>query len=650
MSDGVGNSRLRREGGYSHQLMTYRRDIDGLRAVAVLPVVAFHAGIRVFAGGYVGVDVFFVISGYLLGSIVFSEIQASEFSIVRFYERRARRILPALVATVIVSSIAAYFLLLPTEFEAFGSSVVSVIASVSNIYYWLHAGYFDTSSETEPLLHTWSLAVEEQFYLLFPITMVLLAKWRRARLSLSLTVLASASLFASAVGAYRFPQSTFYLVHTRTWEFLLGTLIALDVFPQVGTSTMRNILSCVGLGLISVAVFTFSTDTVFPGLTALVPCVGAGLIIATGRSGGSAVASLLSLQPVRFLGLISYSLYLWHWPIFVLLRICGVLSHLHAPITRLAAIAATIGVAALSWKCIEMPFRVGRGRPTRSTFFRLAGISTAAVGLFGFATVLAHGAPWRYTPQAIAVAAYLKYEDKSLFREGSCFIYGQYDFEDFDQAACLRGIAGRQSYLLIGDSHAAHLWYGLSAAFSGVNILQATAAGCKPTIDQPSTADIQCSRLMHYIYENYLPNNKVNKVLIAGRWEEGDLPSLDITLAALRKRGISAVLIGPIIQYDVALPRLLAISIQRNDSAVLDEHRVDQSALDGRMKELAHAQQTSYISLYDLLCDHKACIEVVEDGIPLQFDKAHLTGAGSVFVAGRIARSDAWSLRAAEYR
>jgi hypothetical protein len=180
------------------------------------------------------------------------------------------------------------------------------------------------------------------------------------------------------------------------------------------------------------------------------------------------------------------------------------------------------------------------------------------------------------------MASYLDYKPKEFYREESCFIYGKYEFEDFDKAKCLHGIAGRKDYLLVGDSHAAHLWYGLSTAFHGVNVLQATAAGCKPTIRQLSRAESQCSRLMHYIYEDYIAHHRVDKVFISGRWEEKDLPLLELTLDSLKARGIPVVLIGPMIQYDVALPRLLALSIQENDPAILDDHRIDQAgSLDG---------------------------------------------------------------------
>jgi peptidoglycan/LPS O-acetylase OafA/YrhL len=278
------------------------------------------------------------------------------------------------MATLIVCIILSYCLLLPTELEDFASSAIAAISSVSNIYFWNHTDYFDVSSGTKPpLLHTWSLAVEEQFYVLLPILLVVLGRWRRASLSVSVTLLTLTSLALSAMGAYWNPQSTFYLAHTRAWEFLVGILIALDVFPTVHTATMRNVVSCAGLGLISIAVFAFSTDTAFPGLAALVPCVGAALIIAAGRSGASVVANVLSLRLLTFIGLISYSLYLWHWPIFVLLHISGVLSQSHAPVTRAAVIVATIAIAAISWRYIEMPFRVGPRRPSRSTLFKLAG-------------------------------------------------------------------------------------------------------------------------------------------------------------------------------------------------------------------------------------------------------------------------------------
>src|SRR5580704_1090978 len=340
--------------------LTYRPDIDGLRAVAVLLVVAFHTGIGKFRGGFVGVDVFFVISGFLISSVILAEISAGHFSIAAFYERRIRRIFPALVVMMFVTSFLAAKYFLPSELTDYAKSLLAATFSVSNFYFWRQSGYFDAPAALKPLLHTWSLAVEEQFYIVFPLFLVLIRKLFPERLRTAVVLFALASFVVSAYGAFYAPVSTFYMLHTRAWELLLGTIISLNILPDIKSPLWRNVATIVGLGLIVAAGVFYTSTTPFPGIAALAPCVGSALIISTGRSGSSVVGRALSLKPVVFIGLISYSLYLWHWPIIVFQGVGTFLvSGVSERVVKLAIIVASLIAGTISWKFVEIPFRSG---------------------------------------------------------------------------------------------------------------------------------------------------------------------------------------------------------------------------------------------------------------------------------------------------
>jgi peptidoglycan/LPS O-acetylase OafA/YrhL len=289
---------------------SYRRDIDGLRGIAVLLVLAFHLGTSKCSGGFIGVDVFFVISGYLISSIILSEISASRFSLLSFYERRIRRIAPALFVMMLVTSLLAYKFFLPAELEQFAKSLLASTFSISNLYFFHQSGYFEGPAAMKPLLHTWSLAVEEQFYIFLPLFLIAVRRFFPDRQRVLILSVAIASFCVSVWGAFHDPSRTFYLAHSRAWELLLGTLIALDMFPRFSNAIWRNAASMAGLSSILLAAVIYDRTTPFPGAAALVPCLGAALIIAAGRSGPSIVSRLLSLSPIVFVGMISYSLYL----------------------------------------------------------------------------------------------------------------------------------------------------------------------------------------------------------------------------------------------------------------------------------------------------------------------------------------------------
>jgi peptidoglycan/LPS O-acetylase OafA/YrhL len=615
----------------------YRADIDGLRAVAVLSVLAYHLKIGWFRGGFVGVDIFFVISGYLISAIILKDIAAGKFSIATFYERRIRRIFPALIVTLLGTSFLAYLYFLPAELMSFAKSLLAALFSLSNFYFWRHSGYFSAPVETIPLIHTWSLAVEEQFYVFLPIFLAAAHRYFPRRVRLPVIAIAIISFALSAVGAFRYPTATFYLAHTRAWELMLGVLISLEVFPTISRLAIRNLATAAGIALICFAVFAYSSATPFPGVAALAPCVGAALIIAAGRSGNSIVGRVLSLKPVAFIGLISYSLYLWHWPIIVFQGMeSPLVSGVSVRAAKLISIAISLAVATLSWKFVEAPFRAGRMRMPRVALFKIASAAAAAVAAVAITAIISRGFPSRYPSKAIQVASYLDYDSAKYFRDGTCFISSEYRYSDYNFSECLREDPHKKNYLLFGDSHAAHLWYGLSTKLDGVNLLQATASGCKPTLDQPMLPGATCKQLMSYIYKDYLPNHQVDRLLIAARWQDEDLLPLSRSLDWLKGRGISVVLFGPMVQYNMALPRLLAFSIRGNDRAIPDEHRVDQRGLEDAMSALAKQKGVEYVSFYRSLCGPQSCEEFAVNGVPLQFDYGHLTKEGSVLVAQKV--------------
>jgi len=618
--------------------LKYRPDIDGLRAVAVVSVLAFHLKTHMFLGGYVGVDVFFVISGYLIGSIILKGIREGTFSIAAFYENRVRRIAPALVGALVGTSVLAYIYFLPSELIDFSKSLLAALFSVSNVYFWKDSGYFTAPVDTKPLIHTWSLGVEEQFYLLLPIFLVLVCRYFPKKVRAAVLGVAALSLVLSAIGAFTHPDPTFYLLPTRAWELLLGVLIPLGLFPEIRKTASRNAAAFTGIALIFLAVMAFTQATPFPGLSALLPCCGAAIVIMAGEYGDSWVSRALSLRPVVFVGLISYSLYLWHWPIIVFQGTQSMLiSGFSVRTSKLICIALSFVVATISWRFIEQPFRKRhQAGLSRRTVFTMAATAAALIAALGATTLMARGFPSRYPAKALQVASYLDYSSSAYAREGSCFITSNYTMKDFDFAKCLSFDSKKQNDLLLGDSHAAHLWYGLSQALAGTHLLQATASGCRPTIEQDVLAADTCKILMRYVFSDFLLTHHIDRLIIADRWKSEDISALSSTLDWTTSRHIPVLLTGPMVQYDTSLPRLLAFSIRAHDPEIAAIHRLDQRKLDDSFALLAQTKGVSYISFYHTLCQGNSCVETDPQGVPLEFDYGHLTKEGSVFVAQRL--------------
>ncbi|WP_371347949.1 acyltransferase family protein [Ancylobacter sp. IITR112] len=458
--------------------MKYRSEIDGLRAVAVVPVILFHAGFSAFSGGYVGVDVFFVISGYLITVILLTEIEAGRFSIARFYERRARRILPALFVVMLACLPFAWLWMIPDQLSAFGASLVTVVFFVSNFLFWSEEGsYFAAAAELKPLLHTWSLAVEEQYYLFAPLTLALLWRFGRRRLFWMVVAGAVAGLVATEWGWRYAPRANFYLPQFRIWELLAGSIcgfLATHRPPQA-----NNWLSALGLGMILVAIFAFDESTPFPSLYALLPVGGAALVVLFAHK-GTWVARVLSARALVGIGLVSYSAYLWHQPLFAFARIRSLVEP--APTLMMGLALLSMGLAYLSWRFVEQPFRRRPVPllPSSRAVFLASGVGGAffvAVGLYaslsgGVPARLAGVAPGSYAERLLA-------STRSAPLKLSCTPVPAQE-KRAPLCAVFTPANPKLRILVIGDSHAS----ALLPAFAGVGrdnaVYQMALASCPP--------------------------------------------------------------------------------------------------------------------------------------------------------------------------
>lgn len=397
--------------------MIYRKEIDGLRSVAVLPVIFFHAGISVFSGGFLGVDVFFVISGYLITGIILSGLEKGEFSLLTFYERRARRILPALSLIVLACIPMAWLFMLPDPLENFGQSVVATMLSLNNVLLTMTSGYWDLASEFKPLIHTWSLAVEEQFYIFFPLLLMFLYPLSKHRTVGAVWVIVITSFVASIFLVQDYPTSTFYLLHTRAWELGFGALGAF--WEHKRRVEANNTLSGLGFFMIVVSIFLFSEDTQHPSYFTLIPVLGTLLVLLFAKE-GTLVAQLLSVKVFVGIGLISYSLYLWHQPLFSFARILS----FEEPSTGLFLwlVVVAFALSYLTWRFVEQPFR-RKSVVTTPNLVIICATTTVLFCAVGISLFLSHGFPARIfsTERDLAAGMHIDYNRRIERYNGDSF-------------------------------------------------------------------------------------------------------------------------------------------------------------------------------------------------------------------------------------
>lgn len=605
----------------------HRPDVDGLRAIAVLAVIFFHAGAPGIWGGFVGVDVFFVISGFLITGILKHQLADGSFSLLRFYERRVRRIFPGMIFLLMVVMAFASFTLLPLDIEKLGASAVSAAFFVSNHHFLATSGYFAGAAHDQALLHTWSLAVEEQFYLVWPVLMLVALRlgWRSSTWVVLGILL---SLAVSEVMVRRDIDAAYYLAVSRAWELGVGAWLAMT---PIGTQERKHLpaapMALLGLLLIAYAVRSFNSMTAFPGLAALVPVVGAAMVIRAGRNSGTGnvVSRALGHPALTWVGQRSYALYLWHWPVMVFSRMVWFSED------GWSHVALTVGLsfafAEVSHRFVEAPLRQAWPSLAPGRVVLLGLLPWCLVGGVAWGLSQGHSTRTDLDAKQRRLAEYVAYDGDAAYRGGSCFIVGQKG--TFDSARCLRATTDKPRMLLVGDSHAAHLWPGMEGVWGKqFNVLQATETGCRPLVSAPHGVP-ECREFMRRILIDWVKDNPVDVLVLAGRWSSADLPYLKETLQAVRPHAREVVLVGPAPQYVTALPRVL-VNSGGNPQAVRSALVDKLFPLDDQMRAVSSNLGIRYESLLRSLCSDDACKTLAGADVPMQYDYGHFTVEGSI--------------------
>ena len=614
-----------------HGLVAYRPDIDGLRAIAVLAVLLFHAQEVWLPGGYLGVDVFFVISGYLITGIALRERLQGVFHWRLFYERRARRLIPALLAMLTATSLAACLWMQPQERAAYGRSLMATLGWVSNLYFWRTSAYFGEAASNATLLHTWSLAVEEQFYLLFPLLLAFITL-RRVMGLLALTL--ALGLWSAATH----PNAAFYLLPFRSWELLAGaTLAALHLEAPAaadGWDRWLGVPALAGL-LLALMLGRAGSDGELPLAANLAAVLCSAALIHAGRHGQGLQHRMLSVRPLVFVGLMSYSLYLWHQPVLSMLRLqLGA----ELPATPAAlALLASLGLAGLSWRFVEQPWRrVGTGSTRAFVGGCLAlGLALGAGGLWLHLNVglTRPAADWQ---RALLSLDFDTQESQGL---GRCFLYAEQSPQSF--ADCRLAGTGSGTALLWGDSHGAHLVPGfeVNRGWFG-ELVQRNVSGCTGLL--PASGDApRCAAARRFVLDE-IRRSPPGHVLLAGRWTPGDAERLAQTVAELQRMGVERVsVLGPVPRWRGGLPGWLA---QGSEGQLASERPLplaeSQARLNAQLRQALQGTGAQYLDALPLLCPHwPRCLTSPNQSLQgvLAWDADHLTRAGSEFLAEKLA-------------
>jgi peptidoglycan/LPS O-acetylase OafA/YrhL len=613
--------------------MQYRKEIDGLRALAVIPVILFHAGFQFFSGGFVGVDVFFVISGYLVTSIILSEMQAGNFSLTSFYERRARRILPVLFFVLFVCIPLAWVLFLPSDLYKFSKSLVAVSTLSSNLLFWRWSGYFDTASELKPLLHTWSLAVEEQFYLLFPIFLIYVSRARKQCYISMLLVLALLSFLLAQYFSLDRPFFTFYLLPTRAWELFIGALLAIaklrSKIEYFGKSALEC-LSIIGFLGICISVFYFSKSTPTPSFFTLIPTFSAALLIYSANN-TNLVGKLLSSRPMVSMGLISYSAYLWHQP---LLAFSKYSYSERVDYIYLLVLVLTFFLSFLSWKYIEVPFR-DKNKFSRRFIFNSSLIASFFFISIGCLGIVTNGFSQRFT-----------YENKEL-AELDTFERGRYTNRRFlelrDKAF---SVDERKKVLLIGDSYAEDLTNVVfeSKLINNIQIsthyISRSCGNLSQRFDLNKYIPMEdisvCIRNGWYGQKSIQPQLiNADEIWLASDWPYWTAEKLNESINNLQSKYKKKVFVFGVKDFGKIIPKEL-IRIPFNERMNLKHSALtDKKIINNYMREKISSD--NYIDLMRLYCDENyKCTLFNKRGELLSYDGGHLTKSGAAFLGSKL--------------
>jgi peptidoglycan/LPS O-acetylase OafA/YrhL len=631
--------------------LKYRADIDGLRAIAVLTVIGFHSFPGIVKGGFVGVDVFFVISGFLISNIICSNLENNSFSYLDFYARRIRRIFPALILVLLSCFVFGWFELPPTEYKQLGKHIASGTAFVSNFTLWTESGYFDDFADTKPLVHLWSLGIEEQFYVVWPLLMGL--AWKRRWNILVLTLVIGVVSFAMNIFTITTdPIAAFYSPLCRFWELMVGSTLAYITHhkPQCLLQS-PNWQSSLGFVLIAASVLTLHKSSMFPGWWALLPTFGAFLLISAGPEAWLNKYFLANPYLVR-VGLISFPLYLWHWPALYFVNNYRLVSpngssKLYWAI-KVAAILVCFLLSYLTYRYFERVVRFTKGPAT--VWFLV--LSLAALGSVSVSLAFSNGFDWRY-PQQIREVLNFRFNSNEAYRHGTCFLeISDNKSKFFDCTSSSMGDG--QSLVLWGDSHAAHLYPGLkSIVGTYTEITQLNTGSCPPILGHTVARSPNCKLNNEFVAEN-IRVKKPRMVILSAGWGRYDYwRELTETIEFIKKSEIKEiVLVGPAPRWNGSLPRQLFESYRLNKASTIParltvglDNRI--FPLDIEMEIFARRLGVKYISLYKILCNEQGCLTRAGSAADslTAFDYDHLTTIGSIYVVNHF---PAWFFKTLE--
>ena len=614
---------------------SYRADIDGLRAIAVIPVVLFHAGISAFSGGFAGVDVFFVISGFLITSILAREVANKSFSLINFYERRVRRITPALFVMMGLCIVPAAFLLPPDELTMFAKSLLSAVLFCSNFFFWSQTGYFDAPAETHVLLHTWSLAIEEQFYLIFPLGFTMLLRHTRTYAGWILSGIAVISLAgAASLGSWN-PDGAFYFSPTRAWELLIGSVVALRVLPALNVRRARDAAGAIGLVVIVASVLTLDGPRAAPlfGVPGLWPCIGAALVLHAGVAGHSVAGALLASRLLVATGKISYSLYLWHWPIFVFAKALAMRPLGSDEVVGLLCLS--VCTAVLSYRFIEQPYRRANGVFRRHGLFISAGLTMVGFVAIGSITIAKDGFPNRFRGMLNFAAA----ND----RERSCLLVNGQALSEWGGEACLLNAISGPPVLLWGDSFGGHYMPGFLARAGNLpfNVLQYNLAACTPGLASMPLSSRQCSEFNDNI-NSIVSRFKIDSIILASNWDrhrvnagEQDLmlQTLAETIAGLKARGIRVAVMAQTPTFKTRIARIYWARVRDGKLVRPDADAETGWDTNAKLRAMLIVAGATFIEPSAALCSTEVdgqCT-IGEGMTPYYWDQRHFTTAGSIW-------------------
>jgi peptidoglycan/LPS O-acetylase OafA/YrhL len=666
---------IEKKSGALHSETLYRPDIDGLRAIAVTLVLVYHAFPFRIPGGFIGVDIFFVISGYLITKIIFGELARHDFSLVRFYQRRVRRIFPALIVMTLSVFALGWYFLPPTEFESLGTNIAGGAVFIQNLVLLGQVGYFDIAAEKKPLLHLWSLGIEEQYYLAWPLVLMLVQRLRLNAITLTM-LLAAASFVASILLIKTKPDAVFYLPFTRAWELFAGATLAiwashamdLPISRAISFGAMRisnrsedilqkllwardagprgallqDVFAILALAAIGVAAFKYHAGISYPGYAALVPVVAAVILISTERSVVNRL--VLALRPVVYVGLISYPLYLWHYPLLAFLRTGCIDPPPRALL--LLTVAASVALASLTYHLIERPLRRSGSRNAGRTLALLG--SMAVVGCLGVVVALKQGLPSRI-PADVRAFLIDGSQSSAHWRSGRCLMLPEQGPADL--ASECRGNGNRPLVFLWGDSYAASLYPGLSevVAAKGGSVAEFTASACPALIDYVNPERRFCKPINDRILE-IAGELRPDIIVLYSTWSysEQDLDAgLKKTVALLRAKQLNNIIIlGPPATWigSGLGANMIDYYYEGGTHALLPVRTFYRSndewtrRVDTALEADARANDVPYISLRKIMCNQDGCVaRTGPDGSQLMaYDNGHLTTAGSHFVANAI--------------